>query len=138
MRTVIETFTTVLLISVTVFICACFIGVQLQTNQAKDLHTECVNKIEASDFEPATITACKNEAMDKGYTLEVDNTWTQKKTCTLCNMTVPSTQTKCPACGSEELANFSRDRIYTVKLKYKIDVPVIGLEREGVINGYAR
>lgn len=43
-----------------------------------------------------------------------------------------------PSCGSEKIFEYYNDRVCTVKLKYKISVPVIGLEREGVVNGYAR
>ena len=55
MRTLIETFVTVFLASITVLICAEFIGIQLQTNNAKDLHTTYVSMIESSDFDTATI-----------------------------------------------------------------------------------
>lgn len=79
MRTLIETFVTVFLASITVLICAEFIGIQLQTNNAKDLHTTYVSMIESSDFDTATIDQCKTDAQDKGYELEVDNSSMPKK-----------------------------------------------------------
>ena len=138
MRTLIETFVTVFLASITVLICAEFIGIQLQTNNAKDLHTTYVSMIESSDFDTATIDQCKTDAQDKGYELEVDNSSTPKKKCSNCNTTMPAATATCPSCGSEKIFEYYNDLVCTVKLKYKISVPVIGLEREGVVNGYAR
>lgn len=138
MRTLIETFVTVFLASITILICAEFIGIQLQTNNAKDLHTTYVSMIESSDFDTNVINHCKTDAQNKGYELVVDNNSTAKKKCANCNTTMAAATVKCPSCGADKIFEYYDDRICTVKLNYKISVPVIGLEREGVVNGYAR
>lgn len=138
MRTLIETFVIIFLAGISILICAEFIGIQLQTNNAKDLHTTYVSMIESSNFDEETINQCKADAREKGYELDVDNNSTPKKKCVNCNATMPAETVKCPSCGSEKVFDYYDDRICTVKLNYTISVPVIGLEREGVVNGYAR
>lgn len=138
MRSLIEAFTTVLIAGIMVLLCGSFIWIQLETNNAKDLHSTYVSMIETSDFDTETINQCKTDAADKGYTLEVTDNSALKKKCATCNKILdPSTPT-CSGCGGSKVFDYYEDRECVVKLTYTLDVPVIGLEREGVVNGYAR
>lgn len=153
MKMFIETFVTVFLVSMTILICVMFIGVQMQTNQAKEMHTEYVSKIENSDLDSTVISECIADATSKGFELSITGICDgdgsnpeihEKKLCGNCNAVMNKKDAagnevfKCPQCNSTKLKNYKTDKFCLVTLKYHIKVSVLNLEREGTINGYAR
>lgn len=136
MRSVIETFVTVLIAGITIIMCAQFISIQIQTNNAKDLHTTYISVIEASDFDNEVIGQCKQDAVNKGYELVVNNTSEIKNYCASCGKEVPESETLCTDCGGS--IKYTPERECEVSLKYKLNIPILQLTKEGVVNGYAR
>ena len=153
MKSLIETFVTVFLVSVTILICMMFVGVQMQTNQAREVHTDYVNKIENSNLDTSVINECISDAASKGFDMHIKGivtdsgggtAITKKYQCLDCSNTTNMYDasgheiTRCPFCNSTNLKQYNHDYYCLVSLGYKIKVPVLGLERDGIINGYAR
>ena len=136
MKSVIETFITVLLASIAIIICSQFIGVQIQTNNAKDLHTTYISIIESSGFDEDVITQCKQDVSDKGYELTVNNTSSVKKRCSSCKKELSDSALTCDSCHMD--AEYYADQKCEVSLKYTIKISIIQIEKEGIIHGYAR
>lgn len=138
MKIIVETFVTIFMVSLAVFISIQFISIQLQTNNAKDLHATYISMVEASDFDADTIAQCQQDAIEKGVTLTIDNTYKEKMICSDCNTVFAIGATKCPTCSGKNIFNYAKDRLCTVKLYYNIKISVLDIDRQGVVNGYAR
>ena len=54
-----------------VFISIGILSVQVDMQNARDYHAAVVNEIENSNHSPSVIAACKQEAAENGYILEV-------------------------------------------------------------------
>ncbi len=139
MKIFIEAFVTSILIALAAFVCAGFINVELQINQAKEFHNVCIGEIETSDFNEGVILQLKTDAANRGYTLNVDTTKNQEYLkCMDCNQLYSKTEGRCPTCKSLERTEFVQDRMAVVNLSYKIKFPLIGIEKGGVLHGMAR
>lgn len=115
-----------------------FIGAELQINGAKDFHSEIISQIEASNFKPSVITACKNQAKDYGYQLEIQDVKRDKLVCGGCNTVFMNSAGKCPNCESIQNVDYAKERICKVKLSYPVILKLIHVHQTGVISGYAR
>ena len=145
MRLLIENYLSIFLVAICTLLCTSFISSELQINNARDYHSYCIAMIEASDFDKDVIEKCTEEAENRGYTLSVTSTSFEKLECNKCgevfsikNMDV----VECPNCGSTSdtgvYYTYLNNRICTVELKYNIKIGLLGIKKEGVLNGYAR
>lgn len=114
MRMAIETFTLILIITVTCIMFSSMISISLQNSEARDYYNIVRNRIEDSNYNSKVMEECLKEAEKKGYQLSIqDVTVEQKKPSRL------------------------------ISLKYKIVIPIYrllqnGETKEALIEGYAR
>lgn len=138
MKLLIETFVSVFLLSVAVLVCGQMIGSQLQINEAKDFHAACVGLIETSNFEPFVMESCKQKATERGYELLVETTDRERFLCQDCNTILSTEVTTCTICGGKDIYHYKRQRMGMVELGYTVKIPLLGTQKQGVVNGYAR
>lgn len=139
MKMLIEAFVSTILIALAVFVCASFINVELQINQVKDFQSTCIGQIETSNFDPAVTAQCQAEAARRGYTLSLNMTKNEEfLRCQRCNKVFSKDQSQCPTCHSLDNTVYAQDRLAVVNIKYKTKIPLLNIEREGVLHGYAR
>lgn len=138
MKQLIETFVTVFLVTIFVLLLSQFIGAELQINNAKDFHAECISQIEASDFDATVIQKCKDIATEHDMSLKVQNRTTEQMICNSCNTVFELGDTKCPNCGNTHSVEFTEDRICKVQLQYDVNLKLLNVQKRGSINGYAR
>lgn len=108
MKVGLEVYISLILLVVVGLLCANFIASDVATMNARDIQAAYVTEIENSDFADSVIHRCEKNAQDRGYKLNV-----QKVTI-----------------GESEMAE--------VSLTYVYKVPLIGVESEHVITGYAK
>lgn len=114
MRMAIETFTLILVITVTCIMFSSMISISLQNFEARDYYNIVRNRVEDSNYYNEVIEECEKEAAAKGYKLVItDVTVDEKKPSKL------------------------------ITLKYSITIPIYKLLRNGevkeaLIEGYAR
>lgn len=58
--------------------------------------------------------------------------------CGNCGTVYDYTATECPNCHQNIPSSYIQNRLYTVELKYNIQISILKIKRTGVINGYAR
>lgn len=72
MKQMIESFVTVFLVLLSVFIFAQLIGASLQIRSAREFHSMCIGEIENSDLDANVILQCEEAARNNGFELIVD------------------------------------------------------------------
>lgn len=139
MKMLIEAFVTTIILALAAFICASFINVELQINQVKDFQATSIGQIETSNFDPNVIAQCQSEAARRGYTLSLSMTKNEEfLRCQRCNKVFSKDQSQCPICHSLDNTIYAQDRLAVVNITYKTKMPILNIEREGVLHGYAR
>lgn len=139
MKMIIETFVTIIFLSIAVILVAQVIESQITINQANDFHMNAVQVIEESNFNSEVIQACITEAELLGYTLNVSVNQESVSRCTSCNSTWDLQEnTECPVCGntSAYMDYISNDGIVT--LDYIVELPMLGISQEGTLEANAR
>lgn len=71
MKSAIEYFLSIIILTVAVFLLVSYNAASIDSSNARDFHASVVEEIEAANFSPLVIDACKEEAGKRGYTLEV-------------------------------------------------------------------
>lgn len=155
MRLLIENYISVFLVTICALLCTSFIKSEIDINNARDFHSYCIAMIETSDFDSEAIQKCNDEAEKRGYTLTVtsaDEGLIEKVRCGNCGtvfsikdmdvVKCPNPDCKVPASTTpiENPKNYDyfQNRICTVELKYSVKMKILGIEKEGVLSGYAR
>ncbi len=139
MKLIIETFITVIFISLTVIIVSQVIYSQIIINRASSFHTNVVQVIEESDFDSNVISQCIEKAEENGYRLEVLYDKDSVMKCSACNSTWEIGEgTVCPSCNSANIyaKQVSSDGLVT--LNYDVEIGILGIEKEGVLQSNAR
>ena len=109
MKAAVELYVNSIIIVMIVCSCVFFIASSMRNAQARNFHSTTLAKIEASAGSERVIEESKNEATQKGYTLQVS-----------------------PVCIYED------KKYYYVELMYEYSVPFLGATRKSKIEGYAR
>ncbi len=139
MKMMIETFVSVIFISVLVVVVSQIICSQIAINSASSFHTNVVQVIEESDFDSEVIDFCIEQAFDKGYELEVAYNKSSTMQCSTCNSTWEVEEgAYCPNCNSTNVyeEHLSSDGIVT--MTYKVELAMLGIEKEGSLQSNAR
>ena len=156
MKQIVETFVTIMLITVIVIVASQIIMVQVQISKAKELHATSIAQIEASNFNKETIAEIKEdltnnadsnfdlfnedgEGNDGKEVLMVTEVTTPQKKCDNC-MSVFSdvASSRCPSCGTGNLYTYKSDRYAIIELNYTVQIPLLKIQQDGVLTGYAR
>ena len=122
MKMTIETFISILIIAVGVLVFAQLVNEHAQINEARNYHTEIVERLESSHFSKSVIQDIKNEIAElnkeggKNYSIYI---------------------TESSPTG-DSVSVYDDYKIVKVKLNYTVSIPVFGVIDEGVIVGYAR
>ena len=146
MKLLIENYLSIFLVTICAMLCTSFIRSELEINNARDFHSYCIAVIEASDFDTEAMNKCKEEATKRGYELNITSTSIEKMRCKKCNTVFninDSGITQCPNpnCGNgdpDKIYTYLTNRICTDELKYSVDLKLLGIHKDGVLNGYAR
>ena len=114
MKIAIEMFSLVIGLTLGCILFSSIISSNNQTADARDFYNVVVNRIEDSNCTSAVVNACKSEATERGYTLEV-----------------------------EDVTIYEDQPSKHVTLSYAVTLPVFSLfgedyEKQAVIEGYAR
>lgn len=139
MKVIIETFVTIVFLSLTVVIAAQVISSQILINGASSFHTNAVQVIEESNFDSNVITVCVEEAQEKGYELTVSVDKSAMMVCSSCNsMWEIGEEVNCPNCQSSNVyvSQISSDGLVT--LVYDVSISMLGIEKEGILQSNAR
>lgn len=104
----IEIYVSLILITIMALLCANFIAADIATMNARDAQSAYVTEIENADFADSVIDKCIDNAAQNGYTLVVNPV----------------------QIGSTRMAE--------VTLTYTYRVPLIGVESDHTITGYAK
>lgn len=112
MKLIIETFFYLILFVIIIFTSVETFTMNMQESNAKKYHSEIINSIENSDFDPDVITDVIQKANDLGYVVTVEN-----KSRTVDDTVIP---------------------FYYVLMKYSIDFNMLGFSKESFKSGYAR
>ncbi|MFI3208297.1 MAG: hypothetical protein R3Y40_04110 [Eubacteriales bacterium] len=138
MKLIIETFVTIIFLTMAVFLATQIIGSQITINGANDFHVNVVQEIEESNFSESVIEACKAEAEELGYTLSVAIDSTSMYQCASCNNIWEEDQEVCPLCGSEyTYINYTSHKGEVV-LDYTVELAVLGVCQEGRLEANIR
>lgn len=108
MKAGIEVYVSLILITIMALLCANFIAADVAAMNARDAQSAYVTEIENSDFAPSVIAKCAEAAEKQGYSLSIEEI----------------------QLGESTMAE--------VSLTYVYKVPLIGLESEHTITGYAK
>lgn len=139
MKLIIETFVTVIFLSLTVIIAAQIISSQVAINGATTFHTNAVQVIEESNFDNTVIAMCKEEAIANGYVLDVSVEKETKLVCSACNTMWEVSETIiCPTCESTSSYVKQVTSEGLISLTYDVSVPILGIEKEGTLQSNAR
>ncbi len=144
MKLLIENYLSIFLVTICAMLCTSFIKSELEINNARDFHSYCIAVIEASDFDKEAMNKCKEEATKRGYELNITSTNFEKMRCEKCGTVFNidnSGITQCPKCGNGDAKKrytYLTNRICTVELKYSVNLKLLGIHKDGVLNGYAR
>lgn len=111
MKHIIGAFSTLIVLVLNLLLCAAVLSMSAETAAAKEYKAAVVAEIENSNFNPNVIEACKTQAAERGYTLEVNT----------------------------GVYDAGRD-VYMaeVLLKYRYEIPILGISTEQVTRGMAR
>lgn len=139
MRIAIETFVTMLFLSIVVIAITALIGSQIVVNTATDFHAGIIQRIEDSNFQENVIRQCISLGKENGYEIEVHANKKEFMQCSGCNYKWEvSNAVTCPICNSSNITLNHVQHEGTVETKYQIKIPILGVEREGVISSNAR
>lgn len=108
MKVGIEIYVSLILITIMALLSANFIASNNAAMNARDAQAAYVTEIENSDFAPSVIELCKNNAEKQGYKLEVN------------------------------IVHLGESDTAEVNLTYVYKVPLIGVESEHTISGFAK
>jgi hypothetical protein len=114
MRLAIETFTTIIVVTISCILLSSMISIAAQESDAREFFDVMRSDIEDSDYNSNVIENCKSEAKKKGYKLNVNDLSVSEK----------------------------RKGLY-MTLYYDVTLPVYGIiggngDKRGMIQGYAR
>lgn len=109
MKISINSFVAIILITIGVILNGSMIAMHLEITNARRYHTSIINRIESSNFSNAVINEVKTQAANDGYPT------------TITNLTVYEDKTD-----------------LLVSTKYTVSVPILGVVKEGTVEGYAR
>lgn len=139
MKMIIETFVTIIFLSIAVVLVSQVIGSQVTINQANDFHINAVQIIEESNFDNEVIEACISEAETLGYNLGVEVSYLNSQKCVACNHILEeSEEGVCQVCGSENTYTYSVNKNGVVTLDYVVDMALLGISQEGYLEANAR
>lgn len=122
MRTMIDSFLTIIIVALGVLIFSQLVSEHSQVTEARNYYTEIVDRIESSHFNAAVIDDIKdeideiNENDNKGYSITITNSTDE----------------------DNNVMIYEDRQIVKVTMKYKVSIPLFGTVDEGVISGYAR
>lgn len=122
MRTMIDSFLTIIIVALGVLIFSQLVSEHSQVTEARNYYTEIVDRIESSHFNAAVINDIKdeideiNENDNKGYSITITNSTDE----------------------DNNVMIYEDRQIVKVTMKYKVSIPLFGTVDEGVISGYAR
>lgn len=111
MKIILSTYIFVLLFSVIGFTSIEFLIANRQTNLARSFHEVCVENIENSYFDSEVLNECIQNASDLGYEITYED---------------------CSLLLEDEIIPR-----YFVTLKYKVVMPIFGIQEESTIKGFA-
>lgn len=113
MRSLVDNFVTIIVFVIIIFTIISFATVEMQLVSARHLHSSAVNQVQSSfyevDADDLNAQMASSEAFPASWHFDVEP--------------VPTMGTR-------------TDRL--VRLTYTVVVPIFGIEKEGVIEGYAR
>lgn len=139
MKIIIETFVTVIFVTLSVLLTTQLIESQLAISAAKNFHTNVVQVVEESNFNESVIEECMIRALDEGYTLEVVLDYTETMQCLSCNSLWESNEEiNCVTCGSQSIYTVSNKKQGQIILTYGVNLVLLDIEREGMIVANAR
>lgn len=113
MKGAVETFLSIIMITFMAVLSTSYITASLNTRKAQNYHAAVITEIEASDFSDEVIGGCINNAKKNGYVLED---------------------------GSSGLSIQKTGTLQTAEviLKYRYSIPLLNMNMEHEIKGYAR
>lgn len=113
MKSAVETFVSVIMITFMAVLSTCYITASLNTRRAQNYHAAVVTEVEASDFSDEVIGGCIQNAKDNGYVMED---------------------------GTSGLTIQKEGELQTaeITLKYRYTIPILNMMMEHEIKGYAR
>ncbi len=139
MKMIIETFVTIIFLSIAVVLTTQVIGSQISINQANDFHVNAVQVIEESNFDSGVIEKCKEEAEALGYTLTVNVYQEARTQCAECNHIWGSeTEGQCEICGSTYTFTNYLSSGGIVTLDYGVELAMLGISKVGYLEANAR
>lgn len=81
MKQMVESFVTVFLVLLSVFIFVQLIGASMQIRSAREFHSVCIGEIENSELDANVILQCEEAARKNGFELIVDKQEGQESIC---------------------------------------------------------
>lgn len=109
MKSVIPTTLMILGVALIMLTASSVLTFQMQVTGAKNFHSNCIDKIQASYGDETVINKCVHEAQENGYTLKV-----------------------------EDQTVYENRKIISVSLEYTAKMLLFNIEKNGVYHGYAR
>lgn len=122
MKMTIETFVSVLIIAIGVLVFGQLVNEHAQINEARNYHSEVIDRLESSHFNKSVINDIKaeikhlNSESGKNYSLYLTEITED--------------------CDSVTI--YDDYKIIRVRLNYTVSIPIFGVIDEGIISGYAR
>ncbi|MFI3173045.1 MAG: hypothetical protein R3Y58_11865 [Eubacteriales bacterium] len=139
MKIVIETFVTVVFLTIMVLIASQLIGTEIQISTAKEFHANVVQLLEESDFNTTIIETCTTKAQELGYELDIVVQKESKLQCASCNTQWNLGEgTICPTCSSSNIITNYVCHEGAVDMRYVVSLPLLGIEKTGSFESYAR
>ena len=139
MKIAIETFVTMFFLSIVVIVITILIGSQITVNAATDFHAGIIQRIEDSNFQENVIRQCISLGKKNGYEIEVHINKKEFMQCSGCNYRWEiSDVVNCPVCSSQNITLNHVQHEGIVETRYQVKIPILGVEREGVISSNAR
>lgn len=139
MKVMIETFITVVFLSLIVVIGGQVIGAQISVNNATTFHSSAVQVMEESNFDETVIEEVIASASENGYELTVEVDQVSLIQCSNCNsqweLGGPVT---CSHCGSTNVVTNYLTHDGVVTLNYDVDIALLNIHESGSITSYAR
>ncbi|MEE1038655.1 MAG: hypothetical protein U0K95_05750 [Eubacterium sp.] len=109
MKSIIPTVIAIVGITVLALISSCIITFQMQVTGAKNFHSNCISRIQASYGNDRVIEECKQDAEENGYTLTI-----------------------------KDLSIYEERKNMLVRLDYTATMLLFNIEKEGSYEGYAK
>lgn len=122
MKMTIETFVSVLIIAIGVLVFGQLVNEHAQINEARNYHSEVIDRLESSHFNKSVINDIKaeikqlNSESGKNYSLYLTEITEDGDSVTI----------------------YDDYTIIRVRLNYTVSIPIFGVIDEGIISGYAR